>query len=83
MVNRLFIFSAPWCQACKSYKHKLEESNIGFTEIDIEQEPSTAEAYNIVTLPTTIIESPEGKVMGKLEGAQSPLTLKQVLKDLL
>ena len=52
----LLVFSAPWCYGCKVLKKNLEENNIEYKEINVdetESETLVAE-YKVRSLPTTI-----------------------------
>ena len=37
------MFSTTWCGYCRRLKSQLEREGIGYTEVNIEQEPGTAE----------------------------------------
>ncbi|QNG21402.1 mycoredoxin [Rhodococcus triatomae] len=37
------MYSTPWCGYCRRLKKQLDESGIGYVEIDIEQDPASAE----------------------------------------
>ncbi|MEN0134328.1 MAG: mycoredoxin [Rhodococcus sp. (in: high G+C Gram-positive bacteria)] len=39
----LTIYSTTWCGYCRRLKTQLDESGIGYVEIDIEDDPSSAE----------------------------------------
>ena len=52
-------FSATWCGPCKSFKPVMNEiASEGYSVqfIDIDQSPSTATQYNVMSVPTVIIE---------------------------
>ncbi|WP_137874433.1 mycoredoxin [Rhodococcus sp. Q] len=39
----LTIYSTTWCGYCRRLKKQLDESGIGYVEIDIEDDPASAE----------------------------------------
>ena len=52
-------FSATWCGPCKSFKPVINEiASEGYSVqfIDIDQSPNTATQYNVMSVPTVIIE---------------------------
>ena len=52
-------FSATWCGPCKSFKPVMNEiANEGYSVqfIDIDQSPNIATQYNVMSVPTVIIE---------------------------
>lgn len=57
------MFSTTWCGYCRRLKSQLDSAGIGYTEVDVEQEP-TAEAFVIAanggdrTVPTVLF--PDG-----------------------
>ena len=36
------MYSTPWCGYCRRLKKQLDESGIGYVEIDIEPDPASA-----------------------------------------
>jgi mycoredoxin len=57
------MFSTPWCGYCRRLKSQLDRAGIGYTEVDIEAVPGTAELVEAVnggnqTVPTVIF--PDG-----------------------
>lgn len=57
----LIDFHATWCGPCKASVPALEdaarefEGEIAFVKVDIEQEPTLAEAYGVRSVPTFIL----------------------------
>ena len=52
-------FSATWCGPCKSFKPVINEiASEGYSVqfIDIDQSPSIAQHYKVMSVPTVIIE---------------------------
>lgn len=52
----LLVFSAPWCHGCETLKRNLEENNIPYTEINVDETESESlvAEYKVRALPTTI-----------------------------
>ncbi|MFI7640297.1 mycoredoxin [Nonomuraea sp. NPDC049400] len=64
----LTVYSTTWCGPCKRLKSQLTREGISFREIDIERDPSAAEFVMSVnngnqTVPTVVIETPNGRVV--------------------
>ena len=52
-------FSATWCGPCQTFKPVMNEiASEGYSVqfIDIDQSPNTATQYNVMSVPTVIIE---------------------------
>lgn len=71
----IWIFSASWCQPCKSLKsflkkyHKtLKESGHRLTFIDIDKDKELKREYGIDAVPTTIVFDDNKDEKGRLEG---------------
>lgn len=57
------MFSTTWCGYCRRLKSQLDREGVGYTEIDIEQTPGTAELVETLnggnqTVPTLLF--PDG-----------------------
>ncbi|WP_277455870.1 mycoredoxin [Janibacter sp. DB-40] len=57
------MFSTTWCGYCRRLKSQLDREGIGYTEINIENTPGTAELVEVVnggnqTVPTLLF--PDG-----------------------
>jgi mycoredoxin len=57
------MFTTTWCGYCRRLKSQMQREGIGFTEVDIEQEPETAQFVMSVnggnrTVPTLLF--PDG-----------------------
>jgi mycoredoxin len=57
------MFTTTWCGYCRRLKAQMQREGIGFTEVDIEQQPGTAEFVMSVnggnrTVPTLLF--PDG-----------------------
>ncbi|MBU6347612.1 MAG: mycoredoxin [Actinomycetales bacterium] len=66
MSDQLTMYSTPWCGYCQRLKAQLTREGIAFTEIDIEQDPESAEFVMSVnggnqTVPTVVF--PDGQAV--------------------
>lgn len=66
MSDQLTMYSTPWCGYCQRLKAQLNREGIAFTEIDIEQNPESAEFVMSVnggnqTVPTVVF--PDGQAV--------------------
>lgn len=57
---KVFRFTASWCQPCKTLAKILEQEGIDIPVYDIDQHPELARKYNIRSVPTIVIEQPNG-----------------------
>ena len=60
------LFTTPWCGFCRSLKHTLGTSGIGFNEVDIEQDADAVDYVMSVnngnqTVPTVLL--PDGTTL--------------------
>jgi len=67
MTVRLLDFYADWCGPCDAQEPILEElvadyESIEFEKIDVEQDQETANAYQVQSLPTVVVENDDGVV---------------------
>jgi len=66
MVDKLTMYSTPWCGYCQRLKAQLGREGIEFVEIDIEQDPESADFVMSVnggnqTVPTVVF--PNGQAL--------------------
>ena len=54
-MKRILKFGAEWCNSCKQLSKTLQELNIDYEEIDVENNDDLVEAYHIQSLPTLLI----------------------------
>ena len=55
MSKDILVFSASWCNPCKSLKKALQEMQVDYQSIDIDADVVLAKHYNIRSVPTSII----------------------------
>ncbi|MCX6404905.1 MAG: mycoredoxin [Actinobacteria bacterium] len=66
MADKLTMYSTPWCGYCQRLKAQLGREGIEYTEIDIEQDPESADLVMSVnggnqTVPTVVF--PNGQAL--------------------
>ena len=80
-------FWAPWCGPCKNVTRVLEElagetHRVDFVMLDIDDNPSTAARYDVLSIPTVILfkgGEPQGSVVGMRPRAHFEQWLAEVL----
>lgn len=64
--NSILYFRSDTCAPCVTQKRFLEElqsiHDVHIETVDVEQEPEKAQAFNVLTLPTTIVVGVSGQV---------------------
>jgi thioredoxin 1 len=81
-------FWAKWCGPCHAMAPHLEEcaaaydGRAKFFKIDVDDNPKTAERYEIRSVPTVIFFK-DGKILDIGRGALSPTSLRERLERLL
>ncbi|GAA4863666.1 mycoredoxin [Kitasatospora terrestris] len=66
MSGTVTMYSTTWCGYCNRLKGQLGREGIGYTEINIEQDPASAEFVESVnngnqTVPTVVVVSASGE----------------------
>lgn len=79
-------FWAPWCAPCRIQGpiiEKLSEEMIGvrFGRLNVDENPTLASQYNIMSIPTIIVFK-DGKIIEQMVGLQPKDALKQKLSSL-
>lgn len=66
-------FSATWCGPCKTFKPVVQEAideGHAIQMVDVDENQELAQQYQIMSIPTLIIEQ-DGKIVDSLLGATS------------
>jgi len=53
--HRVLAFTAKWCSQCQRDKPAIASAGCRVDFIDVDREPSTADAYHISTVPTYLV----------------------------
>jgi len=78
-------FSAVWCAPCKAVQPVLEdlatewEGDIDFWEVDCDEDPETATAWRVRSIPTIILIDTDGTELERVTGAQDRGSLLEML----
>ena len=54
-MKTLRVFGAKWCTSCKQLVKQLDQKKLLYKYIDIDEEPEMVKAYQIRSLPTSIV----------------------------
>jgi thioredoxin 1 len=81
-------FEADWCGPCRMLKptfEKLQESfgnSVKFSYINVDENQDEASKYSVRSIPMVVIEK-DGVEVQRMVGAQSELTYKNALNEVL
>lgn len=75
-MKEVIIYSASWCQGCKSVKKALTAKGIAYTEVDIDTEEGMfkAKELGIRNIPVTFVN-------GEKFVGSTPQTIDTILKE--
>ncbi len=80
---RVLYFRSDHCTSCSTQAELFaqldEETRCAIEPVDVDAEPDRAEAYGILTLPTTLVLDPFGEVQQINYGVTRPEKLKKQL----
>lgn len=69
-MKKILYFTAEWCGPCKMIKPQLLETanQIPITFIDVDANSTTAQTYNIKSIPCAVLIDANGNTLGRLTG---------------
>ena len=77
-------FWATWCRPCKMFSPILDEisqeNNIWIAKLDVDENPDTAQKYEVSSIPTTIVFE-KGNPVKKIIGAKPKHQMLEELKE--
>jgi len=84
--NVVVKFTAPWCGPCRASQPIFEKAaeehpDVSFVEVDVDQQPRLAAAFNIRSIPTTMGWK-DAKMVWQAVGAPTPQRLAQEIAKL-
>ena len=69
-VPRVIAFSGPGCAACRTQRRILDEVVAGWkgtvevAYVDAVAEHDLAQRFGVITVPTTVVSAPDGRIVG-------------------
>ncbi|MCL4366912.1 thioredoxin [Patescibacteria group bacterium] len=78
-MTKFIDFWAEWCGPCQMMKPTIEElekelKNVEFVKINVDEDQTTAQKYNVMSIPTYVVEK-DGKEIGRKIGYSSKADL--------
>lgn len=56
-MKTLRVFGAKWCTSCKQLVKQLDQRKVVYQYVDIDEEPEMVKAYELRSVPTSVINS--------------------------
>ena len=79
-MNKLLVFSAPWCKPCQMMKPVLESLNSpNIIHYDLDSDTEQVDKYRVPGVPCYILVDEDGKELDMLLGLASIETLQELL----
>lgn len=78
-------FAADWCGTCRLVDPILERvvnglDGVELRRVNVETEKSLTEEFEVKSLPTLIMRSPDGRVLGRMVGWMTGKTIEAALQ---
>jgi len=78
-------FHADWCGPCKMLAPTMEKvkgqfPEVGFIDVDVDQNPEEAQANHVRNIPLVVIEK-DGQIVDRIAGLNSEETYVQKLRQ--
>ncbi len=80
-------FWAPWCGPCRmmgpvieNFAHEMEGKNVKIGKMNVDENPETAQKFNVMSIPTFIVFK-EGKPVAQSSGVQTLEELKNLINQ--
>jgi len=80
-MKKFIYFSAPWCGPCRMFgpvMDRINASGIPVEKINVDSAPATAAAYNVRSVPTTILVDSQGEELSRFVGAKSEADVRSI-----
>jgi len=86
--NTIIKFEADWCSPCKAYtpvyeSFALENPDIDFYTVDVDQEAELAQAFGVRSVPTTIFMPKDGSQPQAAAGSLPKAKLNEIVNEVL
>lgn len=79
-------FWANWCGPCHAYSPLIEKlagewaGKVKVVKLEVDENPKTAEKYNVLSIPTTMIFK-NGQIVEQMVGVQPEALLRQLVEQ--
>lgn len=80
-MKKLIYFSAPWCGPCKMFgpvMQRIADSGIPVEKINVDKAPQVAAAYQVKSIPTTVLTDAQGQEISRFVGVKSEQEIKEI-----
>jgi thioredoxin len=81
-------FWAPWCGPCKELHPLFDaraadhaEEGVQFARVNVDENPGTASAYNVMSIPTIVVIDPDGHELDRQIGLPNKRRLDQLVHN--